>query len=191
MKELHRSNSLSEEFFRALQVDEIGSKLVFLPTLQELVSELNGLNEASLFGSFIHTREVADRPVRLSFPYSRLTRRLNPAPMPLFGRSGEVRTDQDSWITSADVTKDELIPISSEGTTRGGVRVVGKFNRLDRDSRVPVQTRVQTTGTWFSCEVCNYVIEMGTCTQRVIKDASSPSILTSTIALNLPYALRH
>ena len=76
------------------------------------------MNEASLFGSFMNTREVADRPVRLSFPHSRLTRRLNPAPMPLFGRSGEVRTDQDSWITSADVTKDELIPISSEGTTR-------------------------------------------------------------------------
>ena len=122
MKELHRSNSLSEELFRALQVDEIGSNPgPGVPTdskLQKLVSELKGLNEASLFGSFMNTREVADRPVRLSFPYSRLTRRLNPAPMPLFGRSGEVRTDQDSLITSADVTKDELIPISSEGTTR-------------------------------------------------------------------------
>ena len=99
------------------------------------------MNEASLFGSFIHTRKVADRSVRLSFSHSRLTRSLNPAPMPLFGRSGEERTDQDSWITSADVTKDGLIPISSEGTTRGGVRVVNRFNRLDRD-RVRVQTRV-------------------------------------------------
>ena len=100
------------------------------------------MNEASLFGSFMNTREVADWPVRLSFPHSRLTRRLNLAPMPLFGRSGEERTDQDSWITSVDVTKDGLIPISSEGTTRGGVRVVGRFNRLDRDSGVRVQTRV-------------------------------------------------
>ena len=190
MKELHRSNSLSEEFFRALQVDEIGSKLAFLPTLQELVSELNGLNEASLFGSFIHTREVADRPVRLSFPYSRLTRRLNPAPMPLFGRSGEVRTDQDSWITSADVTKDELIPISSEGTTRvvyassaGLIVLTGTAEYLS--SKSPDHWHV------VPCEVCNYVIEMGTCTERVIKDASSPSILTSTIALNLPYVLRY
>ena len=86
-----------------MQVDEIGSNPgPGVPTdskLQKLVSELKGLNEASLFGSFILTREVADRPVRLSFPHSRLTHRLNPAPMPLFGRSGEERTDRDSWIT--------------------------------------------------------------------------------------------
>ena len=68
----------------------------------------------------MHTRQVAERPVRLSFPHSRLTRRLNPAPMPLFGRSGEERTSQ------------RIIPISSESTSWDGVRVIGKLNRLDQ-----------------------------------------------------------
>ena len=68
----------------------------------------------------MHARQVAEWPVRLlSFPHSRLTRRLNPTPMPLFGRSGEERTSQG------------LIPISSEGTSWDGVRVVGKLNRFN------------------------------------------------------------
>jgi hypothetical protein len=102
VKELHISNSLSEELSRALQVDEIGSDPGFLPALQELVSEVNRLNEANLFGSFINARLVADRPVRLSFPRARPTRRLNPTRMPLFGRSGEERIDQDPLGSRAD-----------------------------------------------------------------------------------------
>ena len=47
-------------------------------------------------------------------------------------------TETHGLLTSAEETKDGLIPISSKGTTRGGVRIVGKFNRLDRDSRVRV-----------------------------------------------------
>jgi hypothetical protein len=114
LKELHISNSLSEELSRALQVDEIGSDPAFLPALQELVSEFDELNGASLFGSFIHARQVADRPVRLSFPRSR-KRHLRPARMPLFGRSGEERIDQGSSTfgqTQSLMTIGELIPTS-------------------------------------------------------------------------------
>ncbi|KAF8268652.1 hypothetical protein EI94DRAFT_1700067 [Lactarius quietus] len=102
VKQLRISNSLSEELSRALQVDEIGSDPGFLPALQELVSLFNGLHESSLFGSFIHARWEAGRPFRLSFPRSRLTRRLNPAPVPLFGRSGEELNDQDPLVHTQD-----------------------------------------------------------------------------------------
>ena len=44
---------------------------------------------------------------------------------------GDVHPIVNKILSSVDVTKDGLIPISSEGTTRGGVRVVGRFNRLD------------------------------------------------------------
>jgi hypothetical protein len=94
-KQLHISNSLSEELSRALQIDEIGSDPEFLPGLQELVSDSYTSHDVRLFGSFTHARRVAGRPIRISFPRSLLsrTRGLNAAPVPLFGWSGEERTD--------------------------------------------------------------------------------------------------
>ncbi|KAH9011615.1 hypothetical protein EDB84DRAFT_1569635 [Lactarius hengduanensis] len=68
VKELRICNSLSEELSRALQVDGIGLDLGLLPGLRELVSEFKGVDAASLFGSFIHARQVASRPIRSSFP---------------------------------------------------------------------------------------------------------------------------
>ena len=62
VKTLHVCCSLSEELSRAFEGDEIGSDPGFLPDLQAIV---NGSNKsASLFLSFIHTRQVANRPVR-------------------------------------------------------------------------------------------------------------------------------
>jgi len=68
VKELRICDSLTEELSRALGVDEIGSDPGLLPGLQELVSDFKGEDTASLFGSFIHARRVAGRPVHSSFP---------------------------------------------------------------------------------------------------------------------------
>ena len=51
------------ELSHALEVDEIGLDPGLLPDLQELVSDYRGEHEDSLFGSFIHARQVAGRPV--------------------------------------------------------------------------------------------------------------------------------
>ena len=59
---------------RALEADEIGLDPGLLPDLQEIVSDDHGTMYAdSLFGSFIHARQVAGRPVLL---------RLHPPPPP-------------------------------------------------------------------------------------------------------------
>jgi len=58
--------SLSEELSRAFTVDEIGSDPGFLPGLKYLImNEFNGSPATSLFSSFIHARQVANRPVNL------------------------------------------------------------------------------------------------------------------------------
>ncbi|KAH8995949.1 hypothetical protein EDB92DRAFT_1967189 [Lactarius akahatsu] len=51
--------ALSEEVSRALQVNEVGLDPGLLPGLQEIVIE----TADSLFGSFIHARQVAGRPL--------------------------------------------------------------------------------------------------------------------------------
>jgi len=60
---LHICVALSQELSRALQVDEVGLDLGLLPNLQE-IQFYETVNR--LFGSFIHARIVAGRPVRLS-----------------------------------------------------------------------------------------------------------------------------
>ncbi|KAI9450369.1 hypothetical protein BJY52DRAFT_1303052 [Lactarius psammicola] len=103
VKELHISNSLSEELSRALEMDEIGSDPGLLPGLQELVSEFEGAHAASLFGSFIHARRVAGRPVRSSFPPPRRARFFSRASMPsVFGTSGGEIIDQDTLVHTQD-----------------------------------------------------------------------------------------
>ena len=96
VEELHISDSLSEQLSRALEVDEIGSDPGFLPGLQELVSDFNGFQVDVPFGPFTDARQVAGRPVRLSFPRSSyLSRRLNPDRLPVFRRSRKERINQD------------------------------------------------------------------------------------------------
>ena len=69
VKELHIDHNFSVELSRALEVDEIGLDPGLLPDLQELVSDYRGTMRAdSLFGSFIHARQVAGRPVLLRLP---------------------------------------------------------------------------------------------------------------------------
>ncbi|KAH8988307.1 hypothetical protein EDB86DRAFT_2052074 [Lactarius hatsudake] len=69
VKELHISESLSQELSRALEVDDIGSDPGLLPELQKLVvNQFTRNNADSLFGLFIHARQVAGRPV-LSAPF--------------------------------------------------------------------------------------------------------------------------
>ena len=63
VNELRICSALSEELSRALQTDEIGSDLGLLHGLQEI--QFYGKREDNLFGSFIHARRVAGRPVRL------------------------------------------------------------------------------------------------------------------------------
>ncbi|KAI9432321.1 hypothetical protein H4582DRAFT_2102310 [Lactarius indigo] len=64
VKELRICGALLEELSRVLEVDEIGSDPELLPGLQELVSDFEGKHSDRLFGSFIHARRVAGRPVR-------------------------------------------------------------------------------------------------------------------------------
>ncbi|KAI9457249.1 hypothetical protein BJY52DRAFT_1273605, partial [Lactarius psammicola] len=72
VKELRICDSLSEELSGALELDEIGSDLGFLPSLQELTCDFE--NEDRLFGSFIDSRCVAGRPVHASFVSSETPR---------------------------------------------------------------------------------------------------------------------
>ena len=67
VKELTTHN-LSVALSRALEVDEIGLDPGLLPDLQELVSDYRGEDADSLFGSFIHARQFAGRPVSLRLP---------------------------------------------------------------------------------------------------------------------------
>ena len=60
VKELHIYRGLTEEVSRALQVDDVGSDLGFLPNLQSI----NALD--NLFTSFTDTRQVVGRPVQFS-----------------------------------------------------------------------------------------------------------------------------
>ena len=62
VKELTTHN-VSVALSRALEVDEIGLDPGLLPDLQEIVSDYRGNHADSLFGSFIHARQVAGRPV--------------------------------------------------------------------------------------------------------------------------------
>jgi hypothetical protein len=68
VKELRIDHFLSEVLSLALEVDEIGFDPGFLPDLQELDSAYGGNHSDGLFGSFIHTRQVAGRPVSLRLP---------------------------------------------------------------------------------------------------------------------------
>ena len=74
VKELHMNHYFSVELSRALEVEEIGLDPGLLPDLQELVGESRGQHADGLFGSFIHARQVAGRPVSL---------RLTPPPLPI------------------------------------------------------------------------------------------------------------
>ena len=59
---LHICGALSQELSRALQVDEVGLDPGLLPGLQE-IQFYESMDR--LFGSFIHARIVAGRPVRM------------------------------------------------------------------------------------------------------------------------------
>jgi hypothetical protein len=59
---LHICGALSQEVSRALRLDEVGLDPGFLPGLQE-IQFYEGADR--LFGSFIHARLVAGRPIRL------------------------------------------------------------------------------------------------------------------------------
>ena len=64
VKELHIDHNFSAELSRALEVDEIGLDPGLLPDLQEIVGHYRGPMPAdSMFGSFIHARQAAGRPV--------------------------------------------------------------------------------------------------------------------------------
>ncbi|KAH8988277.1 hypothetical protein EDB86DRAFT_2049726 [Lactarius hatsudake] len=67
--------ALSEEVSRALQVNEVGSDPGSLPGLQEIVI---GAAD-NLFGSFVHTRQVAGRPLAVRSTLSN-TMTSNPHP---------------------------------------------------------------------------------------------------------------
>ncbi|KAH8995946.1 hypothetical protein EDB92DRAFT_107919 [Lactarius akahatsu] len=60
--------ALSEEIYRALEVGEAGLDPELLPSLQEIEFEFYGKMADKLFGSFIHARRVAGRPVTLVTP---------------------------------------------------------------------------------------------------------------------------
>ncbi|KAH9054860.1 hypothetical protein EDB87DRAFT_1412376 [Lactarius vividus] len=64
VKKLCICSALSEELSRALEVEGTGSDPELLPGLQELVSDFEGKHTDRLFGSFVHARWVAGRPVR-------------------------------------------------------------------------------------------------------------------------------
>ena len=68
VKKLHIDHNLTVQLSRALEVDEIGLDPGLLPGLQELVSYYSGEHADNLFGSFIHARQVAGRPVSLRLP---------------------------------------------------------------------------------------------------------------------------
>ncbi|KAI9432327.1 hypothetical protein H4582DRAFT_1105061 [Lactarius indigo] len=69
VKELHICGALSEELSRALEMGAIGSDPGLLPNLQDLVSQFTGVRANNVFGSFIHARQVAVRPVRSVLRY--------------------------------------------------------------------------------------------------------------------------
>ena len=79
VKKLLIDHTFSEELSHALEVDEIGLNPGLLPDLQELVIAYDGIHRDSvtLFGSFIHARQAAGRPVSfklLPSLYGSLTR---------------------------------------------------------------------------------------------------------------------
>ena len=64
VKELYIDPDFIVELSRALEVDERGLDPELLPNLQGLASDSPGIMDAeSLFGSFLHARQVAGRPV--------------------------------------------------------------------------------------------------------------------------------
>ena len=48
-----------------LEADDIGSDLAFLPSLQEIVIWNVGAHADSLYGLFIHARQLAGHPISL------------------------------------------------------------------------------------------------------------------------------
>ena len=85
VKELRICNSLSEELSRVL---DIASDPGLLPHLEKLISEFRKdptvTSRANLSRTFIHTRQVAGRPVDLSFSPLRPLLRLSPSSLPIF-----------------------------------------------------------------------------------------------------------
>ena len=65
VKKLYVILPFSLRLSRALEVNEIGLDPGLLPDLQEIVSDYSEEHADSLFGSFIHARQVAGRPVSL------------------------------------------------------------------------------------------------------------------------------
>ena len=70
VKELHIDHHLSASLSRALEVDEVVLDPGLLPDLQVLASDYREIHANSLFGSFIHARQSAGRPVSLHLPPS-------------------------------------------------------------------------------------------------------------------------
>jgi hypothetical protein len=67
VKELHICAALLQELSRALQVDDVlGSDPGFLPGLQEIATDFEGIDRRYLFSSFIRTRQIAGKPIRYS-----------------------------------------------------------------------------------------------------------------------------
>ena len=71
VKELRIHPDFIVELSRALEVDEMGLDPGLLPDLRELVIDYHGEQADDLFGSFIHSRQVAGRPVSLRQLYPR------------------------------------------------------------------------------------------------------------------------
>ncbi|KAH8986778.1 hypothetical protein EDB86DRAFT_2223078 [Lactarius hatsudake] len=72
VKTLHICDAVRRELASALQVGNAGSDPGLLPSLQELVFDVSERDLGNSFTSFIHARQIAGRPVRLSAPPERL-----------------------------------------------------------------------------------------------------------------------
>lgn len=64
--ELRICHSLALELSLALQSDNVGLDPILLPSLQELVPQLEEEHTNNAFGSFVNARQIAGRPVRVS-----------------------------------------------------------------------------------------------------------------------------
>ncbi|KAH9020084.1 hypothetical protein EDB85DRAFT_1896355 [Lactarius pseudohatsudake] len=73
VKTLHICRNLQQEVARALRADDAGFDPRFLPSLQELVPDISKGYTNSSFTPFIHTRQIAGRPVSVTLTGARTT----------------------------------------------------------------------------------------------------------------------
>ncbi|KAH9018838.1 hypothetical protein EDB84DRAFT_636918 [Lactarius hengduanensis] len=73
VKTLHICRNLQQEVARALRADDAGFDPRFLPSLQELVPDISKGYTNSSFTPFIHTRQIAGRPVSVALTGARTT----------------------------------------------------------------------------------------------------------------------